>query len=279
MQNARWSLIVLWLLAAVIFVLFLMWRAFFRWRRSDISVQLELAKVGAVLGALITIVITPSIFRLSHYDTKPHTDDESRFATRNQQVIQLHPSNIIFKIPQDWLEWDSQFHNNLHLTHQELQKVRNGAGEWDWEYGRVVNASLPFEHCAAHVGGEGWGLEGVSFGDLQVRGYVTDLPHQRILESIQGPGFKEAESIAKSEGGVTGNDADISISKAGDWRNGAWQRVTIRYPLWYGDYGGEAVIDFYVKDAYPYRLVLVFMGRGEEGERSSILSSVSTAMK
>jgi hypothetical protein len=47
--------------------------------------------------------------------------------------------------------------------------VRVGHGEWDSEYASVVNASLPFEDCAAHVGGEGWGWQGLSFGDLQVR--------------------------------------------------------------------------------------------------------------
>ncbi len=69
-----------------------------------------------------------------------------RFATRNGRIIQLHPSGITLQVPQDWLEWDAQFQNNFHLSHRELRSVRVGHGEWDSEYGSVVNASLPFEH-------------------------------------------------------------------------------------------------------------------------------------
>jgi hypothetical protein len=57
-----------------------------------------------------------------------------------------------------------------------------------------------------------------------------------------------------------------------------WQRATIDYPLWYGDYGGTAVVDFYLKDAPPYQFVLVFMGGAREDEKSSILDSVSIVM-
>jgi hypothetical protein len=88
------------------------------------------------------------------------TTDAGRFANRKEETIYLHPSDVSFQIPNDWLDWNAQFHNNFHLTHGELKKVRFGAGEWDYEYGAVVNSALPFEDCAAHVGGEGWGREG-----------------------------------------------------------------------------------------------------------------------
>jgi hypothetical protein len=48
-------------------------------------------------------------------------------------------------------------------THSMDTGVRFGHGEWDSEYASFVNASLPFEDCAAHVGGEGWGWQGVFF--------------------------------------------------------------------------------------------------------------------
>jgi len=37
--------------------------------------------------------------------------------------------------------------------------------------------------------------------------------------------------------------------------------------LWYGDHGGIAPIDFYVRNAGRYRLVLVFMGWVEKMRR------------
>ncbi|HWZ46279.1 MAG TPA: hypothetical protein VNW97_22595 [Candidatus Saccharimonadales bacterium] len=231
----------------------------------------------AVAGSLIVVAVALSLgirLHLQHERNSP-PKAASRFATRQERTIQLHPSGIRFQVPQDWLEWDSQFHNNFHLTREELQRVRTGAGEWDSEYGSVVNAALPFEHCAAHVGGEGWGVEGVSFGDLQMRAYVTDLSIREILESIQGPAFSQAEEIAKPEGGKTGSQAHISASRDKDW-----QRATITYPLWYGDYGGTAMVDFYMRDASPYRLVLVFMETGvRTDEKSSILDSVLLAAR
>jgi hypothetical protein len=126
----------------------------------------------------------------------------------------------------------------------------------DSEYGSVVNASLPFEHCAAHVGGEGWGWQGVSFGDLQVRAYVTSLSAEDVLLRVKMQGFRAAENIAEGQDGfATVGKALFSAST-----DQGWQQATIAYPLGYGDYGGTAPIDFYVRNAGRYRLVLVFMG-------------------
>lgn len=141
-----------------------------------------------------------------------------------------------------------------------------GHGEWDSEYASVVNASLPFEDCAAHVGGEGWGAQGVSFGDLQVRAYVTTLSGDEVLARIKAQGFEAAQRIAERQG------AKASFSTSTEQH---WQHSEITYPLWYGDYGGTAPVDFYVRDTGHYRLVIVLMGWGAQGEAASILSSVA----
>jgi hypothetical protein len=196
--------------------------------------------------------------------------DADRFATRQGRTIRLHPSNITFQVPQSWVEWDSEFHNNFHLIHRELRSVKIAHGEWDAEYASVVNASLPFEECAAHVGGEGWGWQGVSFGDLQVRAYVTGLSGDEVFARIKAQGFGVAQSIAERQtGSGVGRKASFSTST-----EPAWQHAKISYPLWYGDYGGTAQIDFYLRDSGHYRLVIVLMGWGAEGEAASILSSV-----
>jgi hypothetical protein len=129
-----------------------------------------------------------------------------------------------------------------------------------------VNASLPFEDCAAHFGGEGWGWQGVSFGDLQVRTYVTSLSQDDVVAGIKSLGFETAERIAERQ---PGQKALISASM-----EQSWQHIKISYPLWYGDYGGTALIDFYVSDIGHYRFVVVFMGSGPDGEATSILKSV-----
>ena len=225
----------------------------------------------ALIVVMLVVLIAMSIgMKLWSTRNPPSTKDALRFSFRQQRTIHLLPSGIEFQIPQDWVTWDSQFHNNLHLTSKELMKVQTGKGEWDSEYSVVVNAALPFEDCAAHVGGEGWGVEGSSFVDLQVRAYVTDLPMREILERVQKSAFAEAQRIANAEGGSAGNEAHVSISSDGNWR-----RAAIDYPLWYHDYGGTAKIDFYLRDESKYRLVLVFMGgQGNPAEEPAILESV-----
>jgi hypothetical protein len=96
---------------------------------------------------------------------------------------------------------DAQFHHNYISGHRELRSVRIGHGEWDSEYGFVVNASLPFDDCAAHVGGEGWGWQGVSFGDLQVRAYVTSPSAEDVLLRVKTQSFSVAQSIAERQNG------------------------------------------------------------------------------
>src|SRR4051794_10868901 len=93
----------------------------------------------------------------------PATTKRVNAATRSGRTITLHPLNAKFVLPRAWISWYQSFHNNLHLTPKELESVRDGQGEWDTEYARVVNSVLPFRECVAHLGGEGWGKESSSF--------------------------------------------------------------------------------------------------------------------
>jgi hypothetical protein len=215
----------------------------------------------ARIALVVTLVTCVLLAVWPAYRAGLFTMDAGRYATRQNRIIYLHPSDTSFQIPEDWLYWNTEFHNNLHLTHRELKKVRLGAGEWDTEYGDVVNSALPFEHCAAHAGGEGWGREGVSFGDLQLRAYVTDLNSAEILRRISGPAFDTAKGYS--------SQAQLSSGQEGEW-----QRVVIQYDLFYGDYGGTANIEFYIKPVDQYQLVMVFMGNVEK-EKRQIIDSVT----
>ena len=191
---------------------------------------------------------------------------EERTATRTADIVVLHPTNVSFRIPTSWLEWDKKFHNNLHLTRSEIDHIRTGSGEWDSEYSRVVNAALPIEDCAAHVGGEGWGQDGVSFGDLQMRAYVMDNSVTFVIGTI----VNKAKPIANQIGE---NNATVAISEIEGWK-----MVTLDYPLWYGDYGGTATVQFYVRAIGSKTLALVFMvAKGGQGQSEirPILESVS----
>src|SRR5437879_974963 len=184
------------------------------------------AKARIALVVTVVICLLPTLWPA--YRAGLFTRDAGRYATRLERTIYLHPSEVSFQIPQDWLYWDSEFHDNLHLTHRELERVRFGAGEWDSEYGDVVNSALPFEYCAAHVGGEGWGREGVSFGDLQLRAYVTELSSLEILRRISGPAFAAAKKVASQ----VIHEPAVQVSSG---QEDQWQRAVIQYDMFYGD--------------------------------------------
>jgi hypothetical protein len=232
---------------------------------SNVLWILIAAKARIALVVTVVVCVLPPLWPA--YRAGLFTRDAGRYATRQERIIYLHPSDTIFQIPQDWLYWDTEFHNNIHLTHRELTKVRFGAGEWDTEYGDVVNSALPFEYCAVHVGGEGWGREGVSFGDLQLRAYVTNLSSAEILRRISGPAFATAKRVSSQM-------FHAPVVQIDSGQEGEWQRAVIQYDLFYGDYGGRANIEFYIKQVSQYELVMVFMGNVEK-EKRQILDSVT----
>jgi hypothetical protein len=194
--------------------------------------------------------------------------DVRSYATRDGQRIALHPSGVSFMIPKEWLIWFDQHHNNFHLTHEELSKVKDANGEWDTEYAKVVNSALPFEDCVAHVGGEGWGKDGLSYIDVQMRAYTTKLSLKQVMANIHGPGFSTAHNVASHR-----FPSDNKFMKIEDSVDGRWMKSLIQYPVFYGDYGGLARIRFYLTQSNKQTLVLVFMG-GEEDEIQEIFKSI-----
>jgi hypothetical protein len=232
---------------------------------SNILWTLIAAKAKIAFGVALVVCLLP--FMWPAYRAGIFTKDAGRYATRENRTILLHPSEVSFQIPQDWLDWNSEFHNNLHLTHRELERVQFASGEWDSEYSDVVNSALPFEDCAAHIGGEGWGREGASFADLQVRAYVTDLSSDEILKRISGSAFSTAKRVSSEV--MREPAAQVNFMQ-----DGQWQKAVVQYNLFYGDYGGRANVEFYVKQVGRHELVMVFMGKVEK-EKQQILNSLT----
>jgi hypothetical protein len=139
-------------------------------------------------------------------------------------VVPSEPG-VRVELPAQWLSWYTRHGNNLHLTREELELVREGAGDWDTEYAEVLAPILDFDRCAAHVGGEGWAAESVSYGDLQLRIYrVPDTP-AAIIERAMAQTW---EMITPE---LTVEDDE------------PWTSVRIAYDRSYGDYGGRANVD------------------------------------
>ena len=135
------------------------------------------------------------------------------------RIVILKPSRLAFRIPQAWLdrydappaypfpnmretasdpkELDRRYapKDNLHFTRQDLENGKSGEGnEWDVTFARLVNDILPFDNCVFHGGGEGWGLQGHSFADLQMRVFVGSWGPDAIPKLVQdrvSPGCAE----------------------------------------------------------------------------------------
>jgi hypothetical protein len=106
---------------------------------------------------------------------------------------------------------------------------------------------LPFDRCAAHVGGEGWGKDGVSYGDLQVRVYDLGEPANAVEQRIE----KEASTDVER---FSGQKPDVKHDRAA-----AWNKTVFAFPRWYGDYGATAHVDFRVRRLGTRTFVFVFM--------------------
>jgi hypothetical protein len=170
-------------------------------------------------------------------------DTSVPFATRDFTTITLHPSGFTFKVPVDWVDWYAKHGNNLHLSRDQLARVEKpDQDEWDREFARICNASLPFDRCAAHVGGEGWGDDARSFGDLQVRVYdLLDPPSDLVYRIV-----KAVKAVA---------EVDDSRGESGE----PWRRLLITYHRVHFDYEATAFVDFRLRKFRDRTIVFVFM--------------------
>jgi hypothetical protein len=185
-------------------------------------------------------------------------DTSAAFSTRDFTTITLHPSGFTFKVPVDWVDWYAKHGNNLHLSRDQLARVEKpDQDEWDREFARICSASLPFDRCAAHVGGEGWGDDARSFGDLQVRVYdLLDPPGDLVYGIV-----KAVKAVAEVD------------EPRGEFRE-PWRRLLITYHRLHFDYEATAFVDFRLRKLRDRTIVFVFMYVANSGAKiPSILQS------
>lgn len=174
-----------------------------------------------------------------------HPADRSQGSILQGTTIEAVDHGLRFDIPSAWREWhlENDARPSLHLTPAELARVEHAEGEWDHEFALVVNAILPFDRCVAHVGGEGWGVQGISFTDLQVRAYVLattpDVIEQRARSRV-------SEVLADA--------ADVRTDQTGPWR-----QITVSYRRSYVDYGATALVDLRAQRFADTTVVFAFM--------------------
>lgn len=186
-------------------------------------------------------------------------------ARRQGSLVTIEPIGMAFDLPPEWTRWWASSHNNIHLTRAELDAVHEGAGEWDTQYAAVVNAVFPFDRCAVHAGGEGWGEHAVAYSDVQLRVYVLPDAPETIEARFRAQGTPALAAAARTP-----------VQTAAD-TYGPWRKTSLTAMLMFGDYGGEATVDIRLRPIAGGTVAFVFMYsnfRPEEDFVRGILDSV-----
>jgi hypothetical protein len=173
-------------------------------------------------------------------------EEDRLFSELQGTRVVLLPSRAHFSLPDKWKDKD----NNpiVYLRPGQLEAVANSEGEWATDYASVCNSIFPFDRCAVHAGRWHWG-NGSGFGaDIQLRVYVLDDGVEKLRQDIIEKGSMDV--LRK-----TGKQANARQEKA----FGEWQRVILRFELWYDDYGGDAHLDCYLREFGHSTIAACFM--------------------
>ncbi len=130
--------------------------------------------------------------------------------------------------------------------------------EWDPEFAQITDAALPFDHLAVQLSSEPF-CGGGSYSDAHLRVYVLDGAVDELARSIRAEGTAAIAELVPAELPVTryqhedGTWVEEQLYDAAPdprWRSETppeWTKVEFAYPRFYGDYGGTALIDVYLR--------------------------------
>ncbi len=185
-----------------------------------------------------------------------------RYATREGNVIQLHPSEAVFQVPSSWREGA-----RFLLTSREVSRTRKVLGT------EIADGALYWRDCAVQVAPDNlrW-----------LRVYVVDGYEEEILKRIQKKGLAATSKIPNYmpyDGHVTNWGASLYEFRRVPTREGPWEHVDIPYSQDFGDYYGDGYVSFYLRPVDGRELVIAVgystSGTGPTDERQNILRSVA----
>lgn len=200
-----------------------------------------------------------------------------------------------FEIPGDWLDWWYDHRDNLVTQPSRARLDPKKAGEWDREYGTVLDGALPLRDCAFVGGGEVFGAGAVTFGDLQMRVYVLKATAKQVEGLLDTKG---AEALRRALGKRRFprflNEEDRREETRAEKRlpapverfrperkpgqKGPWRQSRFAFDVWYHDYGGRANIDVRTRAFGEHTAVFAFCYAWEkqhEAKIEAILRSVT----
>ena len=209
-----------------------------------------------VVTALVELVVPNDIAKGIENAKRESVGKIERSATREGNVIYLHPGDVTFEVPEGWRGPNIGFR----LTRQDLHNKAAGA-LWG---AQIADGALKMEDCAAQIE-----LHNLNW----MRAYLVDLSEEEMLKRIRERGWKAASKIPNY---VRGHSSGFQTVPA---KEDPWTHVDIPYVLDFGDYSGGGDVSFYLRAAGTRELVVVF-GHFAAGaitppdERQTVLKSV-----
>lgn len=174
-------------------------------------------------------------------------------ASREGKVIMLLPSGAKFEIPEAWIEWDAQYHDNIFLSSEELVKFeRDAQSSLERGFLKLLDSTLDQSDFAAQASESSRGGHG-----LIVRAYVTDDSKGDLKTRTLTKGSR----VAKENGTIT----KLASKNIKDWLV-----LSISYEFAESDYFGTAQVRFFIRSVRQNTYVLAFMKTSafwDKGER------------
>lgn len=157
----------------------------------------------------------------------------------------------------------------------DLDKVRTSAGEWERAYAELLDRSLPFESLLVHASDEPWGAA-ATYSGLGIRLHAVAEPVDVVLASLAArlPVVAVRVACGNEHGRLHDSSPRSSVTHA---ERPPWKTMQAKMRVYYGDYGGQAVVELYVRRVRDVTLVLAFMfeGDGHQTERAALADALN----
>lgn len=146
------------------------------------------------IATILAVVLLVSCVHQLKDAFRPLRLPDSPFSVRDANLIVIQPFQSTFRIPDEWTKPKDK--PNLFLSNTELlglNEIRDYGIKFDDENGAVIDAALPFQDCAVHVGDKSW--NNANWNDLQVRFYVVSSTPEELTQKVERDGLAKARDV------------------------------------------------------------------------------------
>ena len=156
-----------------------------------------------------------------------------------------------------------------------IEVVRQSEREWESAYADLLELALPFDALLLHSSETPWG-EGTEVAALSTRLYAVAASVEETWENLRTRLPAVGARVAcKNRHGASSLREPLSTVTTGE--RGPWKTVRTTMSVWYGDYGGVAEVELFVRRVEAVTIVLAFMFEGESraNERNAFADALA----